>query len=344
MEAPDLSALSQAFLEFGGQIFRKRVNAWMMDPMIGRRINVKKPQALTKLSAVGGPRPYAAANDLTDGAKFTDRILTVEQSNWDYDVDPEKFRNTYLAQNTDVPFFEFIIDQVAKEYLSQLNNRSVYFGVDKSAISAWQGGPTTYVAGDEVSFVEGELTNYYRANATTLANESPATHPAKWDKINVEAIAEGWKSLLEKEIAAANIIEVATGAITAANAVTKIEQMVESTPAWYKEEDGIIFASWTNFENYKKHYRTLNGFKFEPRANGEYFVDGYRNIRLRPVSWLGSSGRVIATLREGLVYGTDGESVELHTSMRRNIIEVRQMMPVGFQMSDVEVVFPNDQP
>ena len=196
-----------------------------------------------------------------------------------------------------------------------------------------------YNAGDQVIY-NGD---YYEANATTTAGQDPVGTPAKWDLRNVEAISTGWKKLIEDEITAANITPVATGAITAANAVDKIEMMIESAPAWMKEKSVIMYCSWATFENYKKHYRTLNSFAFKPRENGQYYVDGYRDVVLRPASWLGTSGRVVMSLPGNLVVGTDGESVAIHATQRRNIVEVRQMMPVGFQIADIEALAVNDQ-
>jgi hypothetical protein len=44
-----------------------------------------------------------------------------------------------------------------------------------------------------------------------------------------------------------------------------------------------------------------------------------------------------------LIIGTDLEGVEVAASMRRNIIEVRQMMAVGLQFADLDAMVVNDQ-
>jgi hypothetical protein len=290
---PDLSTLADAFVEFGGKLFMNQVNDWKVDPVIDIYRNVKKPQVLPKLSAVGGPRPYRAQDDLTDGAKFTDRTLMVYQSKWDYDVDPEVFRNTYLASKETVPFYQFIINQVAKEYLSQVYLQTLYDGV-------------------------------YDA-----AGDAPVD------------IADGFGTIIAAEVTATNLTEIETGALSNADAVTKVEAFVTELPSWFKEKGGTILCSYAVFEYYRTHYRTLNGFGFQP-LNGSYKIDGYANIELRPTALMGNSGRLIATVNGNLIIGTDGDSIQIAATARRNIIEVRQMMPIGCQIADLAAVFIND--
>ncbi len=294
MEAPDLSALAAAFVEFGGQIFMNNVNDWKLDKAITVYRNVKKPQVLPKLSAVGGPRPYRAQDDVTDGTKVTDRILTVYNSKWDFDYDPEKFINNYLA-GQETLFYQYSINQVAKEYLAAINNSTMYSGVRNAA----------------------------GASAVDIAS--------------------GFGTIIASEIAANKLVPIATGAVNAGNAVAKAEAIIESAPPWLKEAEGTIFCSWTNFENYKKNYRSVNAYAFLPRQTGEYYIDGYANIRLVPASWMGASGRLVLVKDGNLCVGTDESAVTVAASVRRNIIEARPMMDVGFEIADLDAIFVSDQ-
>lgn len=292
----DVSNLTTDFVEFGGKIWSKEVNEWNVDPFISVYKGVKKPQVLPKLSAVGGPRPYRSQDDTNgNGAEFTDRTLIVYQSKWDYDVDPEVFRNKYLAQKQDVPFYEFILQQVAKEYKAAINDSTM---------------------------LDGE----YDAAGTTAAD-----------------LADGFGTLIREAIGDGDLAEIATGAITGSNAVTKIEQVADALPAWMKDKEVTIFCSWTVFQFYRTHYRATYGFNFQKRDSGEYMLDAYANIRLKPMSWMGTSLGVIATIKDVLIVGTDGDAVTLDATKRRNIIEVRQMMPIGFQIADLGALFVNDQ-
>lgn len=298
MANPDLSAIAAGFVKHGGQVFGKKVVEWKLRSLgIQVRTNVNQPQDLTKLSAVGGPRPYRAQDDITgNGVKFTARTLTVYNSKWDYDYDPEEFRNTYLASNPQSPFVQASAEQLAKEYLAGINNSTLYLGVRNAA----------------------------GTGAVDICN--------------------GWGTIIAAEIVATTLTPVATGAITSANAVTKFEQMVSALPTWMRErEEGfLIYCSYSNFDNYRTHYRTLNGFGFDKEATGKYKLDNV-NGYIVPVSFMNSSARLIATIENNLVFGTDVENIKVAASVRRNIIEARPMMAAGVEFQDLEAMKVNDQ-
>lgn len=294
MAAPDLSAITTSFVEFGGSVFGKQVLAWKLrEQGIQVRTNVNKPQVLTKLSAVGAPRPYRSQDDLTDGSKFTDRTLTAYQSKWDFDFDPEEFRNTYLASSSDAPYYQQALDQVATQYLDYLLRQTVYAGIRN-------------------------------ASGTTPAD-----------------ICNGWGKIIADEITATNLTPIATGAITDANGVDKFETLVAGVPTWMRENGFTIYCSYAKFDNFRKNYRSTYNFQFDKNTEGSYKMDNL-NVEIKPVSWMGTSGRLIATLPNNLVFGTDLEQVEVAATQRRNIIEVRNMMPVGVQIQDLEAIFVND--
>lgn len=293
-ETPDLSALSTDFVKFGGTIFRKNVNEFSPSGILVFK-NVKKPIALTKLSAQGGPRPYRAQDDTSgNGVAFTDRVLTAYQTKWDYDVDPEKFRNTYLAEESQVPFAQYILEQITREYLAAINDSTALAGV-------------------------------YNASGSTAA-----------------ALANGWGTILEAEATLGNTTKVITGAIHSTNAVMAVEKMCKAMPLWTRAKGFDVKCSYHVFDKYKEDYRTRYGFTFNPNKNGDFAIDGFNAI-LRPETWMGSGDFMIATVDKNLCMGTDGDSLQVAASLRRNIIEVRPMMPIGFQVQDLEGLRINEQ-
>lgn len=295
MPTPDLSALTSSFVERGPSIFEKNLLEWNLATQgIQIRRNVNAPQAMTKLSAVGNPRPYTAADALTTGPKFTDRVLTAFQSKWDFDFDAEEFRNTYLANQSGAPFYEQSLNHVAQAFLDDIQRNTLYLGSRN-------------------------------ASGTTSA-----------------AIADGWGKTIADLITATTLTPVVTGAITDANGVDKFELMVTNVPTWMREKGFVIFCSYAKFDNFRKNYRTAFNFQFDKNAEGRYKMDNL-NVEIRPVAWMGTSSRLIATLENNLVFGTDVERVQVAASQRRNIIEVRLMMPVGTQIQDLEAIFVNDQ-
>ncbi len=295
MPTPDLSALTSSFVERGPSIFTKNVLGWNLRGQgVQVRTNVNAPQAMTRLSAVGNPRPYTAADALTTGPKFTDRVLTAYQSKWDFDFDPEEFRNTYLANDPGAPFYEAAINHVSEAFLDEITRNTLYLGSRSAA-------------------------------GTTAA-----------------AIATGWGTDIAALITATTITPVATGALSNTTAVAKVEQVVAALPIWMREKGFVIYCSYAAFDLYRQDYRTRYGFQFQPNAVGRYMLDNV-NAELRPVSWMGTSSRLIATVENNLVFGTDVERVQVAASMRRNIIEVRLMMPVGMGIQDLDALVVNDQ-
>jgi hypothetical protein len=294
MAAPSLTALETAFVQ-GANIFRKNVLGWdLRGKGIQVRTNVVAPQALTKLSAVGAPRPYRTQDDFGTGPDFSDRTLTAYQSKWDYEFDPENFRNTYLATLPDAPFEAAAVDQVSKTYLDTITRLTLWAGV--------------------------------RNGAGTGAAD----------------LCDGWGTIIAAEITATNLTPVVTGAIASTDAVTKVETLAEGVPLWMREMGFVVLCSYNVFDKYKKHYRTLNGFGFEKGENQEYNLDGI-NAVLRPVAFMGTSQRLVATLPNNLVFGTNVEAVETFPTPHLNIMKIRHMMPVGCQIQDLEALVVNDQ-
>jgi hypothetical protein len=294
MAAPSLTALETAFVQ-GANIFRKNVLGWdLRGKGIQVRTNVVAPQALTKLSAVGAPRPYRTQDDFGTGPDFSDRTLTAYQSKWDYEFDPENFRNTYLATLPDAPFEAAAVDQVSKTYLDTITRLTLWSGV--------------------------------RNGAGTGAAD----------------LCDGWGTIIAAEITATNLTPVVTGAIASTDAVTKVETLAEGVPLWMREMGFVVLCSYNVFDKYKKHYRTLNGFGFEKGENQEYNLDGI-NAVLRPVAFMGTSQRLVATLPNNLVFGTNVEAVETFPTPHLNIMKIRHMMPVGCQIQDLEALVVNDQ-
>jgi hypothetical protein len=295
MATPDLSTLTASFVERGPSIFTKQLLSWNLRGQgVQVRTNVNAPQAMTKLSAVGNPRPYTAADALTTGPKFSDRVLTAYQGKWDFDFDSEEFRNTYLANDPGMPFYEAAITHVSDAYLDQILANTLYLGSRSAA-------------------------------GTTAA-----------------AIADGWGKTIADLITATTITPVATGALSDTTAVAKFEQMVDNLPIWMREKGFMFYCSYATFDKFRRDYRTRYGFTFDKNSEGVYKMDNMNAI-IKPVSFMGTSARVIATVENNLVFGTDVERVQVAASMRRNIIEVRLMMPVGTQIQDLDAIVVNDQ-
>jgi len=295
----DVTALTNSINQWGGNYFVQKMNLWKPEGDFELINNVKQPMPLPKLSPAGQPRPYREQADTTgNGVDFTDRVLTVYDSKWDFVLDPTKYRNTYLAKSGKFDpknqlFWQYLVEILVKKYLSQINNLTIMDGVRNASGT---GAVDLFDGIVEISTNDMSLT------------------------------------------------PIATGAISSANAVTKVELVAEGTPMWMREEGFDIFCSFTTFDDYKKHYRTLNNIGFDQRATKSIPLDGF-NATLQPRSWVGTSDALVAVPREdrNLYIGYDGDKVEVHATKRMNLIDLRLMLPIGLQIADPDAIVINDQ-
>lgn len=160
----------------------------------------------------------------------------------------------------------------------------------------------------------------------------------------VADICDGWGTIIAAAITAVEITEVATGAISSANAVTKVEQMADAVDVAMKQKGFKILCSYDVLEKYRTHYRTLNAFGFNKNEKGQYMLDG-RNAVLVPCSFMGASQRLICTYDNNLVFGTDIEQLKNYPTPHLNLLRNRILFPVGCQIRDIgaEVFKVNDQ-
>lgn len=157
-------------------------------------------------------------------------------------------------------------------------------------------------------------------------------------------ICDGWGTKIAAAVIAGDIVETATGAITAANAVTKVELVADAASVIMKQAGFRILCSYDILEKYRKHYRTLNAFGFNKNERGQYQLDGI-NATLVPAAFMGTSQRLVATFDNNLIFGTDLESLRNFPTPHLNLLQNRILMNAGCQIRDVgaEVFVVNDQ-
>lgn len=176
------SALTSAFVG-GASVFQKEVLDWDIRSLgVQVRTNVNTPQALTKFSADGEPRPYRTQDDF-NGATFTDRVLTVYQSKYDQQLDSEDLRNLYLADLPEMPFESYAVQQAAKQYLAKIMTDTLWLGVRNgsgSTAAAICDGWGTIIAADITAtkitpIVTGAITNVNAVTKVELVANSVST-------------------------------------------------------------------------------------------------------------------------------------------------------------------------
>ncbi len=144
---------------------------------------------------------------------------------------------------------------------------------------------------------------------------------------------------------------VTTGAITAANAVTKFETFFNDCMTTYEALRGealTLYCSNGNLDNYIDHYRTL--FQNDPAnwSDGEkplYLKKNKGKVQIKAVDWLGSSERILLSKEDNLVVATDSISNLSKIKMVEDVYTTKYGITstIDTNFADSEILFYNDQ-
>lgn len=305
---------------------------------------------LPKMTVASGIRPIDLSVETRSGShrSFSGRKLLVYEGMKIIEIIPEEAYNTFMSDMVepaaaDIPFAQWVWEQEFKKIASEINN-SIYLSTYKGDAAVWDSG-TNYALGAYVKF--GEELDIYVSIVDPAVGESPLTHPAKWSKVNESVISTGWGKIIADEITATNITPIATGAITNANALTKFEQMYNAMTVAHRALGGTFKCSYATYRNYIEHERTVYGYVANPGMGvGVKSIYGDPKWTIEPCTWMGTSGRVIATPKDNLVFGTNIESDM--TKVGKVIETLHGYKSVvkwiqGCEISDLEVLYVNDQ-
>lgn len=309
---------------------------------------------LPKMTVAAGIRPIDLDVETRDGShrNFTGRKLFVYEGMKIIDFIPEEAFNTFLSDMMEpgakeIPFAQWVWEQEFKKIASEINN-SIYLSTYKGNAAAFDAGAVYTGGTDYIKF--GTEKDVYKCVTTTTAGQSPLTHPAKWSKVNESVISTGWGKIIADEITAgaiagANLI--ATGAINNTNALTKFEQMYNGMSVVHRRIGGTFKCAPAVYRSYIEHERTLYGSIATPElGTGKKTIYGAPNWSIEECTWMGASGRVIATQKDNLVFGTNvesnmnsvGKTIEtLHG--KRSVVKWLQ----GCEIADLETLYVNDQ-
>jgi hypothetical protein len=309
---------------------------------------------LPKMTVNKGVRPLNLNVEVPKGTNrsFSGRKLFVYGGMKIITIIPEEARQTFMDEMLDpnakeIPFAQWVWAR-EMEKISQEINDNIYLSKYKADAAAWLAG-STYTGGttDYVNFEE----SIYRCVTTTTAGQSPTTHPAKWAEVDDTVISQGWGTILANEINAGTISGanlISTGAISNTNALTKLELMYKGMTVAHRNIGGTFRVSSDVMRAYLEHERTTYGNAASPDfGDGKKYIYGSgKKWEIQECTWMGASGRVIATQKDNLVFGTNmesdynkiGKSVEtLHGT--KSIVKWLQ----GCEISDLETLYVNDQ-
>jgi len=168
----------------------------------------------------------------------------------------------------------------------------------------------------------------------------------KGDGSTVAKTFDGLGTIIAKEITDGNLTPIATGVATATNAVSIAEMMMKSMPVVYRRNGFDITCSYAFWDLYQEDYRERYKKYIEPNANGEFFIDSTkRKVKMSPVTWVGDSGRLIASPVQNLITGVDaiGDFDRIMAETEFEILKLRVLFAMGSQIRDLDAMRVNDQ-
>lgn len=353
----DLTAIQKYVDKVSPQLYRRFFNALDIASDINLIPNIKDSQTLPRILINGKPKPYsgvfkAQTNDIVYG----DRELKVGDFQRDIALDPRRYRTTYLSRfmtpgsgvnQTKIPFAEFTVNTVIGENAAVLNNRTAFFGLGKSAFTAFNPA-STYAVGNKVSLVVNDETKYFNCLATTTAGESPVTTPAKWEDVTELAIAKGLGTII-KEDRTNNVIKrvASTGVITVDNAWKQAIDVYRKLPEALRSQSNEIFLYASNdivdmiadsFKDDIRKYTNEDGvLAVLPRTDGK--------CKIKRATWMSGSNLMIATPKSNLNMGTDllSDASNVNTIRQMYHLELGLTGLIGFQYADEDAIALNDQ-
>lgn len=320
---------------------------------------VKNKVPMMKLSFGKGLKP-ATGNFVSKGnAVYSNRELVVEEYQRDLEVYAKKFLRTYLdylrgqgenAANKTIPmkqyFNEAFIDQLADEMVLDV----VYWGLGKTAFANFNPA-SAYAVGDKVAFTanagdsDNEEVRYYICTAITTAGQTPETHTAKWEDISAKAICKGIGTHLAEAITAGYITPVATGAISNTNAYEACVDVYRDLDPQFRNAKLInMYMSHNTYDDLlddvedsvAKNFIMMDGLLTLPKSAGK--------VKIIPLTEMGTSQRIIATLPKNFAQGVDSENDANDIDIQKIDYKLHYMVQgvTGFQIADTDGVSCNN--
>lgn len=318
-------------------------------------LTVEKP--LWGFSAAEGLQPnnpQIEDTDLADGSLII-RSITPKKAMKILKINSEEFEDTFLYEGqADLtqehpPKFAATYWENQMKKVGQEVEVNAYLMKDKSVATAYNAG-ATYTVGQVIIF--GTLSQYYECISNTSAGQSPTTHAAKWKWAGNKYICDGWGTVLAAEIAATNLTPVVTGAITNANALEKIDGVIWANVPELMRQVGVKFyMSWNVYDKRLAHMRAKKDAgatytETEMALYQNYIIDSSRRAQIIPCNWMGSSQRVIVTLDNNLVMGTNSlDSLGVWGNRVPMLHGYKTIMKftLAFQFDDLRYLIVNDQ-
>lgn len=311
---------------------------------------------LPKFTAQGGLRPLNTNIESNGAAErsWSGRKLFVYDAMKIFTIVPEdlipSFQSDMLAPGAkEIPFAQWVWMKEMEKLASEIND-NFYFADYAGDATAYDSGTAyTYSAGTPTYKTFGDLSDIYKLLSTTTAGQSPATHPAKWLKVNASAIATGPGTIIAKEIAAStlSVVSAASGAITSSNYLDKEEAMFKSMTVAHRNKGGLVRLSPDLYKKRLDHMKTAYPMELgKDSGDGKMYVWGSgKKWEVRECSWMGSSQRIIMTQFDNMIIGTNIAATPGITKTVETLHGYKSVAKflIGSEIADLENLYVNDQ-
>jgi len=357
-----------AFANYAGQyekkIFSTLINSMDVTNDVTVIRSVKSRFKMTELEVGDGVRPYSATEQIRGTLNYKERDLIVELFKREEAIEIKKYYKTHLeeglskaegsssAQDT-LPFAMETWNQVVMRIAQELNDKTAYFGFDKADAVAYSAVPT-YAVGNYIFVAAADgIIDYWRCIIATTAGQSPANTPARWRKVNAEAICPGFGYRLANDITNNLVVPDTIGVInnTSVFAYAAFNFLFRQLPEAYRKYGVEVYCSYTDFDLLMDDIEVQVAKYTEKDSNmlpggGLYLPKSDRKCLVKPRSWMNGSRRIIMTPKLNMLMGTDTLSdMERITKVKDELWVSKYGISgtLGFNIRDTKALVCNER-
>ncbi|MBC6698067.1 hypothetical protein [Hymenobacter sp. BT190] len=159
------------------------------------------------------------------------------------------------------------------------------------------------------------------------------------------ALADGFGTIIKKEILAGAIEPVITGSMLT-DTVAKMEAIYKSLPERQRKQQMTVYVAQNVYDAYCEDYSTrFNQSPIYDKFGQTVLRHSEGKAILKVASWMAGSQRVVITPKSNLIVGTDALSDlnRILTKEQLYHVECGIVFAVGFQIEDLEPLAVNDQ-
>jgi hypothetical protein len=289
----DAAALQAYHRDFAPDLYAQLYYGSRSSALFDTMEGVKGEYVMTEFRTIGAKaKRWTSAFAPANIGKYAPRVLKTVKNKKEWTTVPQELEATYLAR-----------------YRKKGQNASDPLDFP------FEGFITDIVTKELIQ--EKELAMWQAVAATT---------PADTDTLDMTF--DGWLKIVTAALVAGDITVTATGTLTSANILSKIDLLWGAvSPAYKTSADMIICMSFANFEMYRIAYDATNNVNssMAPLLGTDYEGIPYRlggsRAHIVPFEGMGTSNRVIVTSVDNFVIGIDAKEDDVWNTdvVKRNI-------------------------